>query len=410
MELEQSGSFIDASRDYLYMGPDNECFPVCSTCGNYSPFMIYLGNNEKSIKFQPHAGRSQLFCPVCTPDPEHFRKHFHGEQLFRADSILNDRKLLDLLNRYVYSNPYYELYSNVDRIIITENTQLCAAYKTVAKRKLPKSFKMKLLMNLFPAAHRLPNKKYTSSVDLCKSVKDKYHEICLSYMNLSEAGGSQLLDNFDILIDRTPLGERQTSRKTIPFRVPASNDEPVIVDLLGNPIANATLNDSDREIRAFNDSEDELGSIASGGTNRHTNSSSGSGSNITIGSEFQISSGEVTGVQSIVPSSQSQSQASHLTELISSVDISSQSVAPSVAAEITISDNQGSDDSEISRSFRQPRAARRQSPSADDGQQAGPSNVKRRRVSPRGHVRAVNPSPEEVRETLLGRLPRLGGG
>ncbi|XP_065095754.1 uncharacterized protein LOC135717547 isoform X2 [Ochlerotatus camptorhynchus] len=408
MEPIVTGSFIDASKDYIYTGSDGKCFPVCCTCGEYSPFMIYLGSNEKSIMFQPHAGRTQLFCPVCAPDSDHFRKHFHGEQLFRADSILNDRKFLDLLNRYVYSNPYYELYSNVDRIIITENTQLCAAYKTVARRKVPKSFKMKLLMNLFPAAHRLPNKKYTSTGDLYESMNEKYNEICVSYMNLSEAGGSQLLDNFDILIDRTPMGERQVSRKTVPFRAMKSNNEPMVANLTGNSLASDMLDDSDKEIRAVSDSDDERSSIVSGGTNRHTDGSSGSGSNITIASEFQVSSGEVAGDHSIVPSSQS--QPSQLTELHSSVNISSQSVAQSVAAEITIGDFSDSDDSGTAIYFQQPRAVRRQSPKAADDQQAGPSNVKRRRVRPRGHVRPMNPTPQEALENPIGRLPRLDGG
>lgn len=313
------------------------------------------------------------------PDPDHFRKHLHGEQLFRGDSILNDRKFLKLLNKYVYTNPYYEQYSTVERIIITENTQLCAAYKTVAKRIVPKSFKMKLLMNLFPAAHRLPNKKHTSTEDLCKAVEEKYHEICVSYMDLSEAGGSQLLDNIDFMVDQTPMRERQVSRKTFPFREMQSNNEPVAIDM---------LNDSDKVIRALSgkygpttdierhdlennnisfprtDSDDELASIGSGGSNRHTTGSSEY--------QVQVSSEEVAGSQSLVASTQSQV-----------VDVSSQEVQ-----ETPVLVDDDSDGSGTSITFRSQRTVRRKSPSADDGQQAGPS--KRPRVTPRGHRRKGN--------------------
>ncbi|XP_062540276.1 uncharacterized protein LOC134208264 isoform X2 [Armigeres subalbatus] len=392
-------SIYNAS-DSLFSASGRNHFPSCFTCGQYSPFMIYLGYNEKSIKFCPEAKRIQLFCPICSPHPALFRQLFPNDNLFRADSILNDQRLLALLEDFVYSHPDDEQYSNMERIIITENTQLHSPYKVVAKRKAPKSFKLKLLMNLFPEAHRMPNRNCSDENELCETMKQKYHDICVSYMNISEAGGSQLIDNFDILIDKTPRSAMRPKPRCRTAMVVVPQDS--IIEECAEQ--EQVMSDSDREIRAVDDSDDEsdLASIASGVVN-----------------EFQISSAEPSGIWDVRPSSQSLSQ--HVSQQSSqmpvaagqsssqSVDISSQSMGNGNQSELSYGSD--SSDSCVIDMPPPPRRTGRRPPSADDGQQPGPSNIKRRRVSPRGN-RPTNPTPEEVQRNPHGtaRLPRLDGG
>ncbi|XP_019528956.2 uncharacterized protein LOC109400918 [Aedes albopictus] len=407
-------SVHNVSLDSVFSSLGRNQFLRCYTCSQYSPFLIYLGYNEKAVQFCREAKDIQLFCPICSPNPVLY-KHLHpGESLFRADSILNDQRLLNLLADYVSED---DPYSTEDRIIITENTQLCSPYKAVAKRMAPKSHKLKLLMNLFPEAHRMRNEHYVDREDLCESMKRKYHDVCVSYMDISEAGGSQLIDNFDILIDKTPMviGQRHQSR------VPAV---PAVMVTEPSPLPEpepVLLSDSDREIRAVgSDDESEIGSVASGGSGTHFLIS---GSDITVVSEVQISSEEPAGNWDIHPSSQSQSQ--HLSRRSSqivlaegqssstsqSVDISSQSVIGG-GKQSELSYGSDSSDSCVIDFPSAPRAPpRRRPPSADDGQQPGPSNVKRRRVSPRGN-RPMNPSPEEFQRNphAGGRVPRVDGG
>lgn len=424
-------SVHNVSLDSVFSSLGRNHFLRCYTCSQYSPFLIYLGYNEKAVQFCREAKVNihrqmdlvvvslivnhvylqdiQLFCPICSPNPVLY-KHLHpGESLFRADSILNDQRLLNLLADYVSED---DPYSTEDRIIITENTQLCSPYKAVAKRMAPKSHKLKLLMNLFPEAHRMRNEHYVDREDLCESMKRKYHDVCVSYMDISEAGGSQLIDNFDILIDKTPMviGQRHQSR------VPAV---PAVMVTEPSPLPEpepVLLSDSDREIRAVGKyqtcsptdaivnlhppwtgtDESEIGSVASGGSGTHFLIS---GSDITVVSEVQISSEEPAGNWDIHPSSQSQSQ--HLSRRSSqivlaegqssstsqSVDISSQSVIGG-GKQSELSYGSDSSDSCVIDFPSAPRAPpRRRPPSADDGQQPGPSNVKRRRVSPRGNRR-----------------------
>ncbi|EAT43107.1 AAEL005406-PA [Aedes aegypti] len=374
----------------------------CYTCGQYSPFLIYLSYNEKAVKFCREAKHIQMFCPICSPNPDLYKRFHTGEDLFRADSILNDQRLLNLLAEYVSEE---DKYACEDKIIITENTQLCSPYKAVAKRSAPKSHKLKQLMDLFPEAHRMRNEHFVDREDLCEGMKRKYHDICVSYMDISEAGGSQLIDNFDIMIDKTPMVMGPSRHSRIPaITVTGARSGPDVV-----------LSDSDREIRAVGDSSDdeiEVASLASG--------RSASGSNITVLNEVEISSEEPVGNWDIQLSSQSQSQnvsrqASQITlagqslSQSQSVDISSQSVAGG-AKQSQISYGSESSESSDSCIIDFP-PSRRRPPSADDGQQPGPSNVKRRRVSPRGN-RPMNPTPEEIQENprMGGRIPRLGGG
>lgn len=233
----------------------------CYTCGQYSPFLIYLSYNEKAVKFCreakvkmctpvfigcsgccKHTGsipfqHIQMFCPICSPNPDLYKRFHTGEDLFRADSILNDQRLLNLLAEYVSEE---DKYACEDKIIITENTQLCSPYKAVAKRSAPKSHKLKQLMDLFPEAHRMRNEHFVDREDLCEGMKRKYHDICVSYMDISEAGGSQLIDNFDIMIDKTPMVMGPSRHSRIPaITVTEASSGPDVV-----------LSDSDREIRA----------------------------------------------------------------------------------------------------------------------------------------------------------------
>lgn len=113
-------------------------FPICYECGRSSPFLIYLGKNGQAAKYRPYKNGIQLFCPNCSPDPNHFKDIFPGECIFREDSILNDLQLLAELDKFCYNNPYQQPLVSEDRVIITENAKLLHSYKQFSRLPLPK--------------------------------------------------------------------------------------------------------------------------------------------------------------------------------------------------------------------------------------------------------------------------------
>lgn len=154
----------------------------------------------------------QLYCAACVPKQVDFERKYPGEKLYREESILNDQQLMALLGRFQYEHPNKEGFAELDRVIITENAKL-QPYKKTAKKPLPLRCKAALLTELFPAVHRMENRKFPSYRAMRAAVRAKAAAIAEGYMNLTETEQSQLQDNFDVLVDRTPMHAKISSQQ-----------------------------------------------------------------------------------------------------------------------------------------------------------------------------------------------------
>ncbi|XP_055641364.1 uncharacterized protein LOC129778473 [Toxorhynchites rutilus septentrionalis] len=414
----------DPSKDFRYIGSDLLHFPICFGCGHYSAFLVYLGCNERAAKYRPIQHGEQLYCPRCSPDPEHFKQLFPDENIFREDSILNDRQLLDLLGEFHYSNPYYENLSKMDRIIITENAKLRSSYKPLAKRPLPRKRKLDILMSLFPDSHRMKNQRFANVDDLCSAVKRKYTEICRDYMNLSEAEASQLRDNFDTLIDRTPMHLKPNSQIRPPALTPITTENQMVEEITRDNINESGV---DEISISTTSSVASICRLAVHGDLLRTHDDSSTESygadQISIASDIYVSSQETSAgrvalsSQSVAHmSSQSVAQVSSQevsgggvvlsSQSLSDINISSQDTAgvtpgaiipddDSFAAEITVATSNT------------PTAPLTVLP---DDQQPGPSGVKRPRTRRSKDDLPLNPSPSDFVRYPSARMPRLDGG
>lgn len=154
----------------------------------------------------------QLYCAACVPKQADFERKYPGEKLYREESILNDQQLMALLGRFQYEHPNKDGFAELDRVIITENAKL-QPYKKLAKKPLPLRCKAALLTDLFPAMHRMENRKFPSYRAMRSAVRAKATAIAEGYMNLTETEQSQLQDNFDVLVDRTPMHAKISSQQ-----------------------------------------------------------------------------------------------------------------------------------------------------------------------------------------------------
>ncbi|KFB41319.1 AGAP003646-PA-like protein [Anopheles sinensis] len=316
--------------------------------------------------------------------------------------------------QYKYDNPYYKLYRDVDRIIITEDTKISPNYKTLLRQPSPLPQKIRKLQQLFPPVHRMPFQKHTDIVAMFEALRRKELEI---YQFYHDASTSTLHDNIDLLVDRTPLHLRQ-------WPVP-----PIIGDK------------ELRSIRAESESSAEVNSIVL---------SQGRFSDLQV----DVSADSLSFVPETVPASTQQStqqgissQSSLLrSQVVSQTvhqDISSQSVSAAIDNPI-LSESYGyevpalpaiedfphvSSTSSSGSEFlanRRTIVARRGGVVYHDSQEAGPSGIqmnqqqrrqnepeaaepamKRRRASPL----PMNPSPTDFHPRHAGtRTPRLHGG
>lgn len=428
--------------------------PVCVLCVHWSPFLIYLEDNPKVKKYHRLPNGMHLYCPSCAPDPDHFRQRFPGERLFRDDSILNDQKLLDLLGDFRYDHPKKEGFFELDRIIITERTRLREPYKKLAKKALPKVRKLEKLMELFPPWHRMANHEFPSFRAMRSAVRHKVAQIDDSYMNLSETEHSQMQDNIDALVDRTPMHARMVSQQQQqqqralmpPPMVPSSSVEvmalelqPAAADVTGSSLGDISLSSealstvSNDQIRMNSSSEDEP--IISQRTQDNSarlqrsgilpsQEQSGVSSSQSVQLSSQENSGPDTGGISLDPVEPSprpsprrpgplfairstvSSSESDLSEAESTAgQASPSSVVPRRRSKRSHEESSSESDGQRTPS---PSAASLPIPMAspptpNDGQVAGPSRKRQRNDLP------MNPTPQAFVRNPVGRMPRVNG-
>ncbi|XP_058831506.1 uncharacterized protein LOC131690056 [Topomyia yanbarensis] len=194
-----------------YTIDDLAYFMICFNCTRCSPFLVYVGSNDRIEKYRPLNSGIHLYCTDCSPDPDHYAKIFPGEEkLFEENSILNDKELLRTLSSFKYYSPFHAQLSPQDRIIITEQTKLLRSYSEVVNKPSPSIKKLEKLMKLFPTVNRMRNIKFASGLDMCEAVKRRYSEICQSYMALSEPQNYNPCDmTITAVREQAPRIERQ---------------------------------------------------------------------------------------------------------------------------------------------------------------------------------------------------------
>ncbi|XP_058813277.1 uncharacterized protein LOC131677466 [Topomyia yanbarensis] len=418
---------------------DLEHFMICFNCTRCSPFLIYAGSNERVEKYRPLNSGVHLYCPDCSPDPDHFAKVYPGEKrLFAESSILNDKQLLATLAQFKYYNPHYEQLASPDRIIITENTKLLQPYSKISKKPLPRAKKLERLMSLFPELNRMPNIRFASQWDVCAAVKKKYAEISDNYMALSEQQSCELYDIFDTMAgERTPQVQRQErlSQRDRPSMQSISAEEPMysteqsetqsIQLIISTDSSFATdmirLQDGSTEGSAAEGQISVASLVVSSQDREDTSLAVDCGSELSEQTDFAIESGISQNISSQLPSQQdfsNRTETSSQSVVFPEVNVSSQSL-PRTQTVFTIDENVETDDGTINHSDEAdvPNPPRKRLYSQQSSQSvslqsqtAGPSSSgmppKRIRFS-----LPVNPDPLEYRPNYpSARIPRLGGG
>lgn len=422
-------------------------FPVCVLCVHWSPFLIYLDENPQVKKYRRLPSGMHLYCPSCAPEPDHFRQRFPGEKIFRDDSILNDQKLMELLGDYQYDHPRKKGLWELDRIIITERTRLREPYKKLTKKPLPRMRKLEKLMELFPQWHRMANSEFASFRAMRSAIRQKVSQIDDSYMNLTETEHSQMQDNIDALVDRTPMHARMVSQQQQQQQralMPPPMAPPVeVVELELQPAA-ADVTGSSLGSISFSS---ETHSMTENDTVRIDSSSSSEEPIITQGTQESLSQGRRSGIQLFSQSANFSSQNLQ----ISSQDLSGPGgilldpVEPSASprprplftVRSTISTSPSLSNASVvsiaGQASPSPAVARRSKrshgesssetdgdrtpspstatlpipmagpPTPNDGQVAGPSRKRQRNELP------MNPTPQDFVRNPVGRMPRVNG-
>uniref|UniRef100_A0A1Q3EW71 Uncharacterized protein n=1 Tax=Culex tarsalis TaxID=7177 RepID=A0A1Q3EW71_CULTA len=421
-----------------YFGEDLYDYPVCFRCVRWSPFMVFLEDNRQAKKFRSYENGMQLFCPQCCPRQDEFEKRFPGERLFREESILNDRQLMALLGQFLYEHPVNHSFAALDRIIITENAKL-QPYKKLAKQALPLSRKLVPLMGLFPAMHRMANRKFASFRKMRSAVCRKAAEITEGYMNLSETEHSQLQDNFDVLVDRTPMHvkissqqqQQQRQRAVMPPPVPPvrpSVDEPAAYETVSS-LVDLSFSSSVSHVEVLR--------LDPGSDDEAQESSPESSLGLSSQEPSQLRNALRPDSQDVAPPSSQDVSVPSADEIVragtqsssQSLQLSSQDVSNpnerlavlrkspgfTVRSRVDSTDSDSSTESvattnrkrslDLSASDRSfsPASTVAPVPSPNDGQQAGPSNKRARNDIP------INPTPAQFVRNPTGRMPRLKG-
>ncbi|EDS29770.1 conserved hypothetical protein [Culex quinquefasciatus] len=429
------GAIAEPAEAGRYLAEDMYDYPLCFHCVRWSPFMVYLEDNKQAHKFRPFEKGMQLYCAACVPKQADFERKYPGEKLYREESILNDQQLMALLGRFQYEHPNKDGFAELDRVIITENAKL-QPYKKLAKKPLPLRCKAALLTDLFPAMHRMENRKFPSYRAMRSAVRAKATAIAEGYMNLTETEQSQLQDNFDVLVDRTPMHAKISSQQqrslmpppVTPFR-PVTPEQAAheTMSSLGD-VSNMSSESRVDALRMDLNSDDESnassleGSLARSSQEPSSHAANAPRPPPSTQSDLGLSSQDVSiPGNGIIPGGDSQRVAGTQQTSSESIHLSSQDISdePNLrvalpAPRITRVNTSDSDSSTASvmstRSRKRSSSASDRSespvavpPTPNDGQQAGPSSKRARNDIP------TNPTPAQFVRNPVGRMPRLKG-
>uniref|UniRef100_A0A182PLK5 Uncharacterized protein n=1 Tax=Anopheles epiroticus TaxID=199890 RepID=A0A182PLK5_9DIPT len=176
-----SSSKIRVDRDFRYTGYDGHSFIRCCLCRCYTPFVFYVVSKRAIDELATILPPNHNFvCVNCLPKPK-TTPGGNALSLFQEGSLFDDEEFLSTFRGYEYYNPYYELYSKTCRVIITENCCINANYKRFARKPMPTIVKVRKLIDMFPAIHRMPFEKYDSMQAMHSGIREKYRAIRRCY-------------------------------------------------------------------------------------------------------------------------------------------------------------------------------------------------------------------------------------
>uniref|UniRef100_A0A182PVZ5 Uncharacterized protein n=1 Tax=Anopheles epiroticus TaxID=199890 RepID=A0A182PVZ5_9DIPT len=151
-----------------------------------------------------------FFCVNCIPKPT-ATQGGNTRSLFQEGCLFDNEEFLSTFRGYECYNPHYELYSKTNRVIITESCYILPNYKRIARKPMPAIVKMRKLIEIFPAVHQMPFKKYDSMQAMYSDVRKKYREI-RNYYSTNNTGS--FMDFIDLMVERTPLVRPSASDRT----------------------------------------------------------------------------------------------------------------------------------------------------------------------------------------------------
>ncbi|ETN63707.1 hypothetical protein AND_004588 [Anopheles darlingi] len=126
------------------------------------------------------------------------------------DSILRDEEFHELLLGFDASDlDVFHSLGVMDVIVIPREARINVRFKKLLRKPLPKAVKLQKLFQAFPPVHRVRFRKYASKEEWFQVLSQKCVEITTFYLNERSL---DLHDNFDLMVDRTPLHERTSNR------------------------------------------------------------------------------------------------------------------------------------------------------------------------------------------------------
>ncbi|XP_050091828.1 uncharacterized protein LOC126575257 [Anopheles aquasalis] len=352
-------------------------FPSCSVCGKYSPFLIdekVLRNENARRAIKTCIERSQfVLCPICLPNPQ---------TSLTPDCLLTDDDFHQLVLGFEVSDlGDFQSLGIAQVVIISKETKINPRFKELARKPLPKTVKLRKLLKAFPDVHRMRFRDYGYEKSWLRELQQRCTAISSFYL---DGNTLHLHDNFDLMVERTPLHERTSNRSrgrsfiddSLRMRFPTS----------GQGTRNISMNSLRSVATSRNDSASDLDDDA-------------------------ISSQSVEESRRTATLSQSISEPRRMETESESFNISSQSRNQSNTS-VTSSLESSSDNTVIGMN---PTPARNVGVTIEHSPQPGPSGLQQstfpmpaRRRSPQ----AINPRPENFREVRVAgaRLPRVPGG
>ncbi|EAU76916.3 AGAP003646-PA [Anopheles gambiae str. PEST] len=198
---------IRVDRDYRYTGEDAHSFVRCCLCRCYTPFIFYVVSKKALDVIANTLPQSHnFFCVNCLP------KSSSATTLYRDRCLFNSDEYLSMFRGYEYYNPYYGVYYNTPRLILTENIRIHPDYKKIVRKPQPALVKMRKLFGVFPAVHQIPFRKHASMVEMYSELRKKYREIRSTYTDTSI--NQTFMDTYCITVERTPSVYQSVRERT----------------------------------------------------------------------------------------------------------------------------------------------------------------------------------------------------
>ncbi|XP_035895866.1 uncharacterized protein LOC118504904 [Anopheles stephensi] len=385
------------THDFRDIGPDSLHFVRCCLCQCYTPFIFYVVSKKAlDIVAKILPPQHNFFCVNCLPKP--LSTGNDADELYLPGSLFNNHEFLSMFRGYEYDNPYDHEFATKNRIIITELSKIYSNFKSIARKPLPKAVKLMKLYQLFPSVHQIRSRKYGSMAEMYTELRRKYKAISVAY---NTSTSRPFYDDFDILVERTPLHSQTARDRSRGSLAQQSNIFPTDTYLMRSQ-------GSDQASMAGESDVDDANTVQF------------SSQSLTDEPEHQLQlpESQQSAALSILSSQDVQQNPS-----LGSVNISSQDVEIDPILPLSESIRSISPNISIASSVSsvQPVTRIRPLQGISDSQEPGPSGLqqqqKNARASPQAKRRRlsstpVNPSPQEAQSSRSSRvrLPRMPGG